>query len=136
MNALVNVHLIPAWQQFSAMTGIAPIHDDEQYQRMTDILNALLDATGGDEQHPAMPLVDIVGDLIADYEATLPALPEATGIDALKFLMEQHGIKQHELPEVGSQGVVSEIISGKRALNIRQIRALTERFHISPATFL
>jgi len=137
MNPSVDLkNIIPAWQQFSTLTGISPIRDDTQYQRMTDILNALLDETGGDEQHPAMSLVDIVGDLIADYEATLPAMPEATGVDALKFLMAQHGIKQHGLPEIGSQGVVSEILSGKRTLNVRQIRLLAERFHVSPATFV
>lgn len=137
MNAPIDIeNLLPAWRQFSASTGVSPIRDDAQYQRMTDILNALLAETGGDEQHPAMPLVDIIGDLIADYEATLPAMPEATGVDAIKFLMEQHGLRQRDLAEVGSQGVVSEILSGKRALNVRQIRLLAERFHVSPATFV
>lgn len=129
-------NIIPAWCKFRAVTGISTIQDDAQYQRMTDILNALLDEAGGDEQHPAMPLADIVGDLIADYETTLPALPEATGVDALKFLMTQHGLRQHDLPEIGSQGVVSEILSGKRALNVRQVRRLADRFHVSPGTFV
>jgi HTH-type transcriptional regulator/antitoxin HigA len=35
--------------------------------------------------------------------------------------MEQHGLKQTDLREIGSQGVVSEILSGKRDLNVRQI---------------
>jgi hypothetical protein len=53
-----------------------------------------------------------------------------------QFLMQQHGLKQGDLTEIGSQGVVSEILSGKRELNIRQIRALSERFRVSPATFV
>ena len=61
---------------------------------------------------------------------------ETTGIEALKFLMEQHGLKQGDLKEIGSQGVVSEILTGKRELNIRQVRALSERFGVSTATFL
>ncbi|MEO1801157.1 MAG: transcriptional regulator, partial [Cyanobacteria bacterium J06629_2] len=40
-----------------------------------------------------------------------------------------------DLSEIGSQGVVSEILSGKRKLNVRQIQLLAERFHVSPATF-
>ena len=83
-----------------------------------------------------MGLVDIVGDLIEDYEAQRHPLPTATGMQALKFLMEQHGLKQNDLREIGSQGVVSEILTGKRDLNIRQIRALSERFGVSPATFV
>jgi len=63
-------------------------------------------------------------------------LPETTGIQALRFLMEQHGLKQSDLAEIGSQGVVSEILAGKRELNVGQVRALGERFGVSSATFL
>jgi HTH-type transcriptional regulator/antitoxin HigA len=77
-----------------------------------------------------------VGDLIADYEAQRDTMPEATGVDALKFLMEHQGIKQADLSDIGSQGVVSEILNGKRALNVRQIKLLAERFTVSPATFI
>lgn len=41
-----------------------------------------------------------------------------------------------DLPEIGSQGVVSEILNGKRELNVRQIRALADRFHVSPSVFI
>ena len=64
-------------------------------------------------------------------------LEEGTGIDALKFLMEQHDINQNDLNnEIGSQGVVSEILNGKRQLNVTQIRKLSERFKVSPGTFI
>jgi len=48
----------------------------------------------------------------------------------------QHGHRQSDLPEIGSQGVVSEILAGKPELNIRQVRALSERFGVSAATFI
>jgi HTH-type transcriptional regulator/antitoxin HigA len=137
MNAHIQVkHLLPAWESFRSATDIAPIRDKAHYQRMAAILEALLDETAGNEAHPAMGLVDIVGDLIEDYEAEHHPLPDVAGVQALKFLMEQHGLKQSDLHEIGSQGVVSEILTGKRELNIRQIRALSERFGVSPATFL
>nr|WP_244960357.1 helix-turn-helix domain-containing protein [Eoetvoesiella caeni] len=50
--------------------------------------------------------------------------------------MQQHGLKQTDLPEIGSQGVVSEVLSGKRDPNIRQVRALSKRFGVSSATFV
>ncbi len=50
--------------------------------------------------------------------------------------MDQHGVKQGELHEIGSQGVVSEILAGKRELNIRQVKALAQRFGVSVATFV
>jgi len=137
MNAHMQVkHLLPAWETFRSATDIAPIRDEAHYQRMTAMLEALLDETTGDENHPAMGLVDIVGDLIEDFESEHHPLPDVTGVQALKFLIEQHGIKQCDLHEIGSQGVVSEILAGKRELNIRQVRALSERFGVSPATFV
>jgi HTH-type transcriptional regulator/antitoxin HigA len=137
MNAHIPVNnLLPAWEAFRSATNIGPIVDEDHYQRMVSTLEALLDEAAGDETHPAMQLVDIVGDLIEDYETEHHPLPEVTGIQALKFLMEQHGLKQTDLREIGSQGVVSEILSGKRDLNVRQIRALSERFGVSPATFV
>lgn len=137
MNAHVDVkHLLPAWEHFRSATGIAPIREEAHYAQMTAMLEVLLDETGGNEDHPAMGLVDVVGNLVADYEAEHHPLPETTGIEALKFLMAQHNLQQRDLSEIGSQGVVSEVLAGKRELNIRQIRALAERFGVSPATFI
>ena len=137
MNAIIDIQkLLSAWEQFRAATDISPIRDEAHYTRMTQMLESLLDEAGGDERHPIMGLVDIVGDLIEDYETEQCPVPETTGIEALKFLMEQHGLKQGDLEEIGSQGVVSEILTGKRELNVRQVRALSERFGVSTATFL
>ena len=133
MNAPIQIkHLLPAWETFRSATDIAPIRNAAHYRRMV----ALLDEAGSNEKHPAMGLVDIVGDLIKDFEAAQHPLPEVTGVQALRFLVEQHGLKQSDLREIGSQGVVSEILTGKRELNLRQIRALSKRFGVSTATFV
>jgi len=137
MNARIQVkHLLPAWETFRNATDIAPIRDEAHYRRMAAMLEALLDEAGNNENHPAMELVDVVGDLLEDYEAEQHSLPDATGVQALKFLMEQHGLKQGDLREIGSEGEVSEILSGKRELTMPQVRALSERFRVSPATFV
>jgi HTH-type transcriptional regulator / antitoxin HigA len=65
----------------------------------------------------------------------MDSVPESTGVDVLRFLMEEHGLSQSDLPEMGSQGVVSEILNGKRELNLRQVRALAEKFKVSSAVF-
>jgi len=80
--------------------------------------------------------LDTLGTLIHAYEEEHHPIPESSGADVLRFLMEEHGLTQSDLPEIGSQGVVSEILRGKRELNVRQIRALATRFHVSPAVFI
>lgn len=137
MNAAIPLkRLLPAWDRFRAATDVGPIRDEAHYQRMSTLLANLLDETQGDEGHPAMGLVDIVGDLVDRYEREHHPLPEATGIQALKFLMDQHRLTQSQLPEIGSQGVVSEVLAGKRELNIRQVRALCNRFGLSAESFV
>ncbi|THF69626.1 hypothetical protein E7T06_10785 [Deinococcus sp. Arct2-2] len=76
-----------------------------------------------------------MGEHLHAYEQRLP-LPAAEPREIVRFLMDQHGLKQRELPEIGSQGVVSEILSGKRALNMRQTQALAGRFGVDVAVFL
>lgn len=105
------------------------------YTYSIDHLNDLLDEVGTDESHPLYELLDTLGTLIHAYEDEHETVPEASGIDALNYLMDEHGLKQSDLPEVGSQGVVSEILAGKRQLNVRQIKLLSQKFHVSPAVF-
>jgi HTH-type transcriptional regulator/antitoxin HigA len=64
--------------------------------------------------------------LVRDYEAK--AFPEhlPDPIDAIKFRMEQAGLKPADLvPFIGSPGRVSEILSGKRQLTLDMVRALS-----------
>ena len=49
--------------------------------------------------------------------------------------MEAHGLTQSELRDRKPR-VMSEILSGERELNIRQIRRLAKRFGVSPAVFI
>jgi HTH-type transcriptional regulator/antitoxin HigA len=58
----------------------------------------------------------------------------ATPGTLLAYLMEEHGLKQSDLPEVGPQSVVSEILSGKRAPNLRQVKVLAKRFRVPMET--
>jgi HTH-type transcriptional regulator/antitoxin HigA len=50
--------------------------------------------------------------------------------------MREHELRQSDMPEIGTQGVVSEVLAGKRELNTRQIRKLAKRFGVSPAVFV
>jgi HTH-type transcriptional regulator/antitoxin HigA len=112
------------------------IRNEREYDQAVKRLNELLDEIGSDERHPLYELLDTLGAVLHAYEEQHHALPASSGADMLRFFMEEHGLAQSEVPEVGSQGVVSEILSGKRELNVRQIRALAKRFRVSPAVFI
>lgn len=110
--------------------------NERDYTKLVEWLDALLYLAKGNENHKLSGLIDVISDLIAVYEEENYPAPKTKGIDALKYLMQEHSLKQSDLPEIGSQGVVSEILSGKRQLSIRHIKLLAQRFNVNPSTFL
>jgi len=111
-------------------------HNEKEYKRLVSLLDNVIDEVGNDESHPLASFMETLGSLIEMYENQNIPETEGNPTDSLKALMEEHDIRQSDLPEIGSQGVVSEVLSGKRQLNIRQIKALSERFNVSPAVFI
>ncbi|MBC2654752.1 MULTISPECIES: helix-turn-helix domain-containing protein [Pseudomonas] len=108
---------------------------EEDYDRLVQALDELLDLTGDDEAHPLNSLLEIIGDWIEAYDLEHRPIPKASGIDVLRYLMREHGLTQSDLPGVGAQSVVSEVLSGKRQLNLRQVRWLSERFKVAMEVF-
>ncbi len=80
--------------------------------------------------------IDLLTFLIERYEEEHFAVPQASPAEVLRFLIEQHGLKQRDIAaDLGGESVVSEILSGKRKLNASQMEQLSKRFHVSPAVF-
>ena len=133
----MNARLKAAIQQWSY---VAPVlqsaRNAKEYAALVEALDAALDAGGADEKHPLARLAAYLGDLIAEYEAKYKLPAAATGAEVLQFLMQRDDLRQIVLPELGSQGVVSELLSGKRDFNARQAKALATRFGVSAAMFL
>ena len=119
--------------------NIAPlltVRNEREYNAAVKRMNELLDEIGTNEKHPLYSLLDTLGTLIHAYEEEYFPIPESTGAEILRFLMDENGMTQSDLSEIGSQGVVSEILNGKRELNIRQVRVLAKKFKVSPAAFV
>jgi HTH-type transcriptional regulator / antitoxin HigA len=123
-------------RHWTAISPLLSIRNEHEYDLAVELLNRLLDEVGTDEQHPLYTLLDTLGTLIHAYEEQHYPMPECSGVDVLRLLMDEHGLTQSDLSEVGSQGVISDILRGKRVLNVRQIRALAKRFQVSPAVFV
>lgn len=124
------------YQALASLVPLGPITSEAEYDKTVAMIDRLLDSGGAEEGHPLANLVYTLGLLVEAYDAEhYPADPVAP-VDLLKFLMEQQGLNQADLPEIGSQGVVSEILRGKRELNLRQINALAARFGLPSSVFI
>jgi HTH-type transcriptional regulator/antitoxin HigA len=126
-----------AWQDLNKLVPLGAIISEKDYKRRVSVMDELLDRIGANESHRLMPLLDLVTKEVEVYEAKQQPMPEATPAQVLAFLMAEHNLKQTDLAqELGGQSIVSAILNGKRELNTRQVKALAERFKVSPAVFL
>ena len=108
---------------------IKPIKSEKDYQvalkRMDEIFHAEEGTSEGDE-------AEILILLIEKYEDEHYSIEDPDPIEAIKFMMEQNGLKRKDLAEIiGYKSRVSEILSRKRKLSLEMIRNLHEKLNIS-----
>ena len=111
-----------------------PIRDESQLQateKQIDDLLARQERTQAQDEY-----LDLLSNLVRDWEAEHVEIPAVSGVELVKFLCEQHGIPQRALvPVFGTPSIVSEVLSGRRTLQTKHIEALARLFHVSPAAF-
>jgi len=74
--------------------------------------------------------------VIEEYEKKQFPIRSASPVEVLQELISANDLRQRDLaPLFGSESIVSEVLSGKRSLNVQQIKKLSERFKVSPAVF-
>ena len=112
------------------------IRNEAEYDKAIATLNALIDEVGTNEQHPLYELLDTLGTVIHAYEEKHHPIPECSGVEVLKLLMEEHQLEPIDLPELGPPNIILEILNGDRDLTVTHIRALAKTFQVSPAVFV
>ena len=125
-------NILDTWNVvYSALGLAAPVQGDAHHAELLEFVDECFERFGADEHHPIFTLVNLVADRIREYEAAAHPWPDnSTPATRLAFLMEQHGLRQSDLPEVGAQSVVSDVLHGRRSLNLRQVKALAQRFAV------
>ena len=120
----------------SLLTKVPPkiIRTEKENEAYTEVLYDL------DQRKKVTPaereLAKLLTLLIEDFEQRRYQLPHSRPLDVLRFLMDQHGLRQKDLVSVfGTPSIVSEVLSGKRELNKEHIKRLSDQFHVSPEVF-
>ena len=106
-----------------------PEEHEKVLKRIEELFDAEPDTPEGDELELLVTLLEL-------YEKEKYPISSPDPISAIKFRMEQQGLKNKDLiPYIGSKSKVSEVLSGKRALSLNMIRKLNEGLGI-PAEVL
>ncbi len=113
---------------------LKPIKTEKDYNSAIAYLNSIIDAS---EDGPEAEIKEILTVLIEKYEDKHYSISPPRPIDAIKFRMEQAGLSRNDLiPYIGSRLKVSEVLSGKRDLTLKMIRALNRHLGIPAESLL
>ena len=124
------------WSAFDRIAHLRPIRNDAEYDRAVALMNRLVDVVGDDEKHALAGLLDLVGDLVGDYDAEHFAIEAVAPREALRQLMEENKLKQTDLEAIVPQGNLSAILAGKREISRELAKKLAERFNVSVSVFI
>src|SRR5712692_6821407 len=104
------------------------IKTEAAYQATLARIEKIFDARSGTPKGDELELLLL---LVETYEDKTYAIDPPDPIAALRFRMEQAGLKPKDLiPYIGSKSKVSEVLSGRRPLSLTMIRKLVTGLHL------
>ncbi len=119
---------------------VAPVVDTpktpDDYEALLSNLKETIKLVANRPNSPLAGLIKAMSRAAQEYEGTFLSEQQGGALLSLRYLIKLHRVKQSELTEIGSQGVVSEVLNGKRSLTLRHVRELAKKFNVSPNTFI
>ncbi len=113
----------------------AVIQSEAEYNRLTATMNKLAVKPRLSPEEDR--LLDLLTVLVEAYDQKHYAIPQATPAMVIRMLMQDRNLRNKDLePVLGSSGVTSEVINGKRNPSKSQIKALAQFFKVSPELFV
>jgi HTH-type transcriptional regulator/antitoxin HigA len=111
-----------------------PITSEEELELTQNMIDQLLDQ--GKLSQDEKDYLNVLGALVYEYEQQQEPIPDIYGVELLKSLIEDNGLRQKDLVSIfKTESIVSDILNGKREITKRHIEELAEFFHVSPAVF-
>lgn len=124
-----------AYRNLLAQVAPQIIETEEEYERARVITEQLTFAKNRTPEERALHKLFVT--LIEAYEAQNYPMDQATPHEILQHIMDSSGIRQADLVGIiGSSGVVSEVVNGKRSISKAQAKALGDYFKVSPTLFI
>ena len=124
-----------AYSNLLSRTRPQVIETEEEYDRILKIVEELTFTKNRTPEEKVLHKLLVT--LIEAYETENYPMNESAPHEILQHLMESSGTRQADLVGViGSSGVVSEVVNGKRSISKAQAKALGDYFNISPSLFI
>lgn len=128
--------ILQAWMPFKTLLGVTSVQTESDYAQARATLDKLLDEVGDDESHPLAEVLDYLADQVKSFEDEQCQIPPAAPAQVLRFLMDQHGLRQEDLSDCAPQGRISDVLCGKRAISKELAKRFAQRFNVRADLFL
>ena len=111
-----------------------PITSEEEFLSTQKVINLLIDK--GELTPDEEDYLDILGNLVYEYEEKHNTIPDIYGVELLKALIDEFCVQKKDLLSIfESESILSEILTGERPLTVDYVHKLADFFHISPSAF-
>ena len=111
-----------------------PIKSEADLLLVQEVVDALLDS--GEMTPEKQDYINVLGILIHEYEEKHVPIPDLSGVELLKVLINESGLRQKDLiPVFKTESIVSAILNGQRKFTVEHIEKLSEFFNVSPSVF-
>jgi HTH-type transcriptional regulator / antitoxin HigA len=119
------------------LAEVAPvaIETEEEYERALKLVEQLIFQKNRTPEEQALQKLLVI--LIEAYETKNYPMDRSAPHEILQHIMEASGTRQVDLVGIiGSSGVVSDVVNGKRSMSKAQAKALGDYFNVSPSLFI
>jgi HTH-type transcriptional regulator / antitoxin HigA len=110
-----------------------PINSEVEFLAVQEVIDDLLDS--GQITTEIQDYMNVLGTLVHEYEEKYVSVPDLSGVELLKALIDEFDLKQKLVPVFKTESIVSAILNGQRQFTVEHIEKLADFFKISPAVF-
>ena len=108
----------------------------KQYEESKKLLRELMKLSADEKTQEIQSFARALAKQVNNYESKHFSFENsANAKDVLLYLIKMYGLTQKDLPEIGSQSLVSKILKGERELTLEHIKALSKCFNVSVNTW-
>jgi len=111
-----------------------PIKSETDLIEVQEVIDSLLDLR--EITLEERDYINLLGILVHEYEEKYILIPDLSGVELLKALIDEFGLKQKDLvPIFKTESIMSSILNGQCKFTLEHIEKLSDFFHVSPSTF-
>ncbi len=111
-----------------------PIKSEEDLISVQNVIDKLIDS--GEITPEKQDYLNILGMLVSEYEEKCVSIPDLSGVELLKALINEFGLQQKDLvPIFKTESILSSVLKGNRKFTLEHIEKLSKFFNLSPSVF-